>query len=288
MNYRHAFHAGNFADVFKHVLLGSLITAMQRKEKPFLHLDTHAGRGRYDLAASARGDSLERTPEWPDGIGRLWEHGELPAPVARYVDAVRAFNRRNGAGDGALRFYPGSPVFAADWLRDTDRIAATEALGDECTALRKEIGARPRTVVKMQDGYEALRAFLPPLERRALVLVDPPFEATDEFERVGQGMRDALSRLSSAVVCVWYPLTVRSPVGGFLAAVRDARLAPSMNVTFAVHAEGQAGRLNGCGMLILNPPWQIEQEIALSVDFLHPLLAREPGARAGIEWLVPE
>lgn len=288
MNYRHAFHAGNFADVIKHAVLGALVGAMKRKEKPFLYLDTHAGRGRYDLAAAARGDSLERAPEWPDGIGRLWERGDLPAPVARYVDAVRAFNRRNGAGDGALRFYPGSPVFAADWLRDTDRIAATEALGDECTALRKEIGSRPRTVVKMQDGYEALRAFLPPAERRALVLVDPPFEAADEFARIDQGLRESLSRLSAAVVCVWYPLTVRSPAGGFLASVRDARLAPSLNITFPVHVGEPAGRLNGCGLLILNPPWQIEQEIGPTVAFLHPLLAREPGARAGIEWIVPE
>jgi 23S rRNA (adenine2030-N6)-methyltransferase len=288
MNYRHAFHAGNFADVVKHVVLGSLVAAMQRKDKPFLYLDTHAGRGRYDLAAAARGDSLARAPEWPDGIGRLWDRADFPAPVARYVDTVRAFNRRNGAGDGALRFYPGSPVFAAEWLRDTDRIAATEALGEECTALRRELGARPRTVVKMQDGYEALRAFLPPPERRALVLVDPPFEAMDEFDRVELGLREALSRLAAAVVCVWYPLTVRSPAGGFIASVRTARLAPTLNITFPVHVEELPGRLNGCGILILNPPWQIEGEIGTALGCLHPQLAREPGARAGIEWIVPE
>lgn len=288
MNYRHAFHAGNFADVFKHVILGTLVAAMQRKEKPFLYLDTHAGRGRYDLAAAARGDSLARAPEWPDGIGRLWDRDDLPVPVAHYVNTVRNYNLRNGAGDGALRFYPGSPVFAAEWLRDIDRIAATEALGEECTALRKEIGARPRTVVKMQDGYEALRAFLPPPERRALVLIDPPFEATDEFERVEQGLREAIARLPAAILCVWYPVTVRSPAGGFVASVRTARLAPSLNITFPVHAGEMPGRLNGCGMVVLNPPWQIENEVGPALDFMHPVLAREPGARAGIEWLVSE
>jgi 23S rRNA (adenine2030-N6)-methyltransferase len=142
--------------------------------------------------------------------------------------------------------------------------------------------------VKMQDGYEALRAFLPPPERRALVLVDPPFEAMDEFDRVELGLREALSRLAAAVVCVWYPLTVRSPAGGFIASVRTARLAPTLNITFPVHVEELPGRLNGCGILILNPPWQIEGEIGTALGCLHPQLAREPGARAGIEWIVPE
>jgi 23S rRNA (adenine2030-N6)-methyltransferase len=288
MNYRHAFHAGNFADAFKHVLLGTLTGAMQRKEKPFLFLDTHAGRGRYDLTAASRGDSLERAPEWPDGIGRLWERTDLPAPVAKYLAVVRAFNLHNGAGDGALRFYPGSPVFATEWLRADDRMVATEALGEECTALRSEIGWRQRTVVQMQDGYVALRAFLPPPERRALVLIDPPFEAMDEFERIEAGLRDAVSRLSQAVVAVWYPLTVRSPAGGFLDSVRTARFAPTLNITFPVHAMELPGRLNGCGLLILNPPWQIENEIDPALEYLHGILAREPGARAGIEWLVPE
>jgi 23S rRNA (adenine2030-N6)-methyltransferase len=288
MNYRHAFHAGNFADVVEHVLLGTLVRAMQRKDKPFLYLDTHAGRGRYDLAAAARGDSLARAPEWPEGIGRLWERTDLPAPVAKYVDVVRAFNLRNGAGDGALRFYPGSPVFATEWLRAADRIVATEALGEECTALRSEIGWRQRTLVQMQDGYVALRAFLPPPERRVLVLIDPPFEAMDEFERVEEGLRDTVSRLAQAVVAVWYPLTVRSPSGGFVDAVQTARFAPTLNITFPVHVGEVPGRLNGCGLLILNPPWQIEYEIKPALDYLHEILAREPGARAGIEWIVPE
>lgn len=288
MNYRHAFHAGNFADVFKHVLLGSLVAAMQRKEKPFLYLDTHGGRGRYDLAAADRGDSLERRPEWPGGIGRLWGLDEVPAPVARYLSAVRDYNKRSGVGDGSLRFYPGSPVFAAGWLREDDRIVATEMLGEECTALRREIGGRVRTSVKVHDGYGALRAFLPPLERRALVLVDPPFEAMDEFARVEEGVREAMRRLPSAVIAVWYPITVRSPAQGFIEGMRLARIAPTLNISFPVHLEAAAGRLNGCGMVILNPPWRIEEEIGPSVKFLNGVLAREPGAVARIEWLVPE
>jgi len=288
MNYRHAFHAGNFADVFKHVLLGSLVAAMQRKEKPFLYLDTHGGRGRYDLAAADRGESLDRTPEWPDGIGRLWNLADVPVSVARYVSAVRDYNKRNGVGDGSLRFYPGSPVFAAGWLREHDRIIATEMLGEECTALRREIGGRPRTSVQLHDGYGALRAFLPPPERRALVLVDPPFEAMDEFTRIEVGVREAIRRLPSAVVAVWYPLTVRSPAQGFVEAMRLARLAPTLDVTFPVHVEDTPGRLNGCGLVILNPPWKIDEEIFPTVTFLSGVLAKEPGGLARIEWLVPE
>jgi len=288
MNYRHAFHAGNFADVFKHVLLGTLIGALARKDKPFLYLDTHAGRGRYDLDVAKRGDSLTRTPEWPDGIGRLWERTDLPAPVENYVAMVRGFNRRNGAAAGTLRFYPGSPVFAAGWLREEDRMAATEMLGEECTALRRELAERPRTIVQKIDGYVALRAFPPPPERRALVLIDPPFEAMDEFERVEAGIREALARLPSAVVCLWYPLTVRSPSWGFTEAMRAARLAPTLNITFPVHRDDLPGRLNGCGMLILNPPWQIEKELAPVLTFLAGVLSKEQTPLACIEWLVAE
>lgn len=288
MNYRHAFHAGNFADVFKHVLLGALIGAMARKDKPFLYLDTHGGRGRYDLGAANRGDSLARAPEWPDGIGRLWERTDLPALVEKYVAAVREFNRRNGVGAGTLRFYPGSPVFAAGWLREQDRIAATEMQGGECSALRKELAARERAVVQKMDGYVALRAFLPPPERRALVLVDPPFENMDEFERAEAGIREALLRLPAAVVCLWYPLTVRSPSWGFVEAMRAARLAPAINITFPVHGDDLPGRLNGCGMLILNPPWRIEEEVGPVLSFLKDVLSLEPTSRAGIEWIVPE
>lgn len=288
MNYRHAFHAGNFADVFKHVLLGEVVAGLSRKTKPFLYLDTHAGRGRYDLEAAKRGDSLARAPEWPDGIGKLWKRTDLPAAVRSYVEAVREFNRRSGAGAGTLRFYPGSPVLAAAWLREDDRIVATERLGEECTALRKQLAGRDRTVVRKLDGYGAPRAFLPPPERRALVLIDPPFEATDEFERVEAAVREALARLSSAVVCVWYPLTVRSPSAGFTGAMQSAGLAPALDVTFRMHGDDEPGRLNGCGMVILNPPWRIEETLAPVVEYLAGVLGREPSATARVQWLVAE
>lgn len=288
MNYRHAFHAGNFADVFKHVTVRMLVAAMARKDKPFLFLDTHAGRGRYDLAAAARGNTLARAPEWPDGIGRLWERPDVPAPVGDYVAAVREFNRRNGAGAGTLRFYPGSPLFVAGWLREQDRLAATEMQKGEFAVLRKELAENEQATVQMLDGYTALRAFLPPRERRALVLIDPPFENMDEFERAEFGIREALERLPAAVVCLWYPLTVRSPAGGFIMAMRAAGLAPTLNLTLSAHSDDLPGRLNGCGMLILNPPWQIEKEIAPVLEFLKTVLSREPSPRAGIEWLVPE
>src|SRR4051812_19192262 len=164
MNYRHQFHAGNFADVMKHVLLVRLLRALQKKEKGFLYLDTHAGRGSYDLEAAATGDSLARRPEWPDGIGRMWTRDDLPPPAAEYVAMVRDFDRQRANLESAPRFYPGSPWFARTVQREQDRLALCEKHPAECGALRTEFMFTPRAAVHEMDGYAAIRAMLPPLE----------------------------------------------------------------------------------------------------------------------------
>jgi 23S rRNA (adenine2030-N6)-methyltransferase len=288
MNYRHAFHAGNFADVFKHALLVQLARAMQRKEKGFLYLDTHAGRGSYDLAAAARGDTLVRKPEWPDGIGRLWEKPGLPAALADYVTLVRDFDRDNGNATDEPRFYPGSPRLVQQLVRPQDRLALCEKQPDEYAALRAEFALAHRATVQEMDGYVALRAMLPPPERRALVLIDPPFESQDEFAQVAAALRDGLRRLPGGTFAVWYPLTERARVNDFFAELLTLKLPPTLALELAIAGEGSGLKMRGCGLVVVNPPWQFDREVEKFLPVLAELLAQAPGADTTVNWLVPE
>ena len=288
MNYRHHFHAGNFADVMKHALLVQLLRALQKKEKGFFYLDTHAGRGGYDLAAAATGDSLARKPEWPDGIGRLATRSDWPAAVADYAGLVRTFDQRAGHAGDDVRFYPGSPWFARELARPQDRLALCEKQPAECAALREECQFSPRTSVQEMDGYVALRAMLPPPERRALVLIDPPFEAQNEFAQIADALGEGLGRFSSGVFAVWYPLTERARVDEFFAALRALRPPPTLAAELAVAGDGAAMKMKGCGLVVINPPWQFEREVEPVLAFLAGALAQAPGGGGRVEWLVPE
>jgi 23S rRNA (adenine2030-N6)-methyltransferase len=288
MNYRHHYHAGNFADVMKHALLVRLVRALQKKEKGFLYLDTHAGRGRYDLAAAATGDTLARKPEWPEGIGRLWSRGELPESVAEYVALVRDFDRQGGNIAPEIRFYPGSPSLARLLSRMQDRLALCEKHPAECAALQNEFQFEPGAKVQEMDGYVALRALLPPVERRALVLIDPPFEAPDEFAQVAAALAEGLRRFASGVFVVWYPLTERARVDEFFAAVRALNPPPTLAAELAIAGVSAPMKMKGCGLLVINPPWQFDREAEAVLGVLAEALAQAPGAGGRVDWVVPE
>ncbi len=288
MNYRHHFHAGNFADVVKHALLVQLIRALQKKEKGFLQLDTHAGRGRYDLAGAARGDSLIRRPEWPDGIGRLWDRAGLPPALADYVALVREFDRSAGNAGPAPRFYPGSPCLARPLLRPQDRLVLCEKHPAECAALRDEFQFSPGATVQEMDGYGALRAMLPPQEKRALVLIDPPFEAQEEWRQIVDALRDGLRRLPGGVFAVWYPLTVRAKVDAFFAELLGLKPPPTLVAELAIAGDDSALKMKGCGLVILNPPWQFDQVAGPVLASLAEILTQGPGGGGRMTWLVPE
>jgi len=288
MNYRHHFHAGNFADVMKHVLLIGLLRTMQRKEKGFLYLDTHAGRGRYDLLAAATGDSHAREAEWPHGIGRLLALENLPARLAEYVGLVREFDRRFGNLQAGLRFYPGSPWIARELGRLQDRLALYEQHPAEAAALKAEFQLSPCTVVHANNGYGALRALLPPVERRALVLIDPPFEAQDEFALIARALGEGLIRFRSGVFCIWYPLTERARVDEFFAAVRQLQPPPTLAIELEIAGPQSIIKLKGCGLLVINPPWQFDAEARELMGFLAAALAQAPQGRSRVEWVVPE
>jgi 23S rRNA (adenine2030-N6)-methyltransferase len=294
MNYRHSFHAGNFGDVMKHVVLMRLIAALQRKPKGFLYLDTHAGRGSYDLAVAAKGDSLARTPEWPDGIGRLWSRTDLPPALAEYVTLVRNFDQRVGNATDTARFYPGSPWIVRLLARPEERLLFCEKHPEEFAALRAEFApvAHPpgagRIMVQETDGYVALRAALPPPERRALVLIDPPYEAADEVSQVTAALAGGLRRFPSGVFAIWYPLTARARIEEFYADVCALKPPPTFIAELTVAGEQAALRMRGCGLCVVNPPWQLDAEVEPLLTILADLLAQAPGGAARVQWLVRE
>lgn len=263
MNYRHAFHAGNFADCIKHALLVWLLRAMARKDKPFLMLDTHAGIGAYDL----RGAEAQRTGEAAGGILRLLD-SPADAALADYLGVV-----------GQLGLYPGSPAIAAAVMRPGDRLVLCERHPEDAAALRRWARAG-RAAVHERDGYEAMRALLPPAERRGLVLIDPPYERPDEFGTVLDALRAGVERFAGGVFAVWYPVKHRAPVRGFHTALRQSGLRDVVAAELLLREPVDAARLNGCGLLVVNPPWRFEVE---GKPILDALLARLGSGESGAE-----
>lgn len=244
MNYRHAFHAGNFADGMKHALLLWLLRAMQRKEAGFLTLDTHAGIGRYDLS----GEEAQRTGEWRGGIGRLQAGAPDPA-LADYLGLIER-----------LGLYPGSPAIVEALLRPQDRLICCELHPEDFSACRANFRGNRQVAVHLRDGYEAIGAFLPPKEKRALVLIDPPYEQTDEFSRLTQALKVGYDKFRGGVFAAWYPIKHRAPVRAFHQAVADAGLRDVVAAELLLREPLDADRLNGCGLLVVNPPWRFEEE----------------------------
>lgn len=274
MNYRHSFHAGNFADVLKHAILARVIEYLSAKDKPFTMIDTHAGAGLYDLEDS---DS-NRTLEYRDGIGRILHDAAAPPCLAPYFATVRAENP-----DGALRFYPGSPVVARRLTRRGDHLMLSELHGPTRALLEDVFAHDKRTRTFDLDGYRAVKSFLPPTPRRGLILIDPPFEKTDEFERLAQAVADMIERWATGILIAWFPIKQRRAVADFKAAVSALELPPSLWVELLVRGEEDQTRFNGCGLLIVNPPWTLSEDLAALLPYLKNRLGQAAGARALME-----
>jgi 23S rRNA (adenine2030-N6)-methyltransferase len=265
VNYRHAFHAGNHADVLKHVALLFCLDSLQRKPAPFAVLDTHAGRGLYDLES----EEARRSPEWRDGVGRLWSLAPTPPPVTRYLQAVRSFN-----ADGGLRTYPGSPALITIALRDNDVLSACELHPDESAALRRALPRRPNVQVHARDGWEALGALLPPVQRRGLVLVDPPYEEPDELPRAAREIASALKRFAHGVYLWWRPLKSQSALDSADAEVRSYGARAALRADLWVAPPAPDGRLSGSSVYVVNPPFGLDAAMREALPFLADALAQ--------------
>jgi 23S rRNA (adenine2030-N6)-methyltransferase len=271
MNYRHGFHAGNFADVLKHLVLCELLRLLVSKDKKLFVLDTHAGTGSYDLGSQM----AARTSEAEAGIARLLAAPKagMPAAVVRYLAAVSAYDRKFGPAEGVLRRYPGSPRLIRGTMRASDRFVACELHPQDALSLRREFAGDPSVEVRQENGYHAVKAMLPPPERRALVLIDPPFEATDEFEKLARALRHGLRRFATGCYAVWYPIKDEAAVAEFVAAQAGLK-----TVRLELHMPVDGTKLGACGVLVINPPWKFEEAMREALPWIETNLG--PGVSA--------
>ena len=279
LSYRHLYHAGNFADVFKHALLTRLLISLADKEKPFCYLDTHAGIGRYDLThAWAR-----KAREYENGISRIWKATDAPAVLQPYLDAVRELNP-----DGRLRFYPGSPLIARRFVRTSDRMVLVELNKADHAELASALAREKHVAVRLMDAYQALKAYLPPPERRGLVLIDSSFDRAHEFHRIVVALKDAHTRWATGVYAVWYPIMEPRSMSDFYAQVARSGVPKIMRLGLMVRAQDDDAFIPGCGMLVVNPPWHFEEEAQSILPWLAEKLAIDDAGSARVDWLVPE
>ncbi len=271
-SYRHAFHAGNHADVLKHVVLVALLAHFRRKEAPFLVVDTHAGAGMYALD---EGWAAQRA-EFRDGVGRLWGRGDAPGPVADWLAAVARHNP-----DGALRRYPGSPMLAFDALREQDRLRLFELHPNEHRVLeaqfaRLDRAAARRVRIERVDGFAGLKAVLPPASRRALVLVDPPYEDKHDYARVVAALREALRRFATGCYAIWYPQVRRREAETLVSTLERWPELRWLNTTLSVGRPSPGGfGLHGSGVFVVNPPFGLEASLRSSLPYLVDALAQD-------------
>lgn len=286
MNYRHAFHAGNFADVLKHAVLAAVIAHLKRKPQPFRVVDTHAGAGVYDLAGNEAG----RTGEWQDGIGRILS--DTPPPdvaeiLAPYLAVVREENPDWQAGAPVSR-YPGSPLIARRLMRPADKLVANESHPEDGARLKALFARDAATKVLMLDGWMAIKSLLPPPERRGLVLIDPPFEKTGEFQRLVDALVAAHRRFATGTVVLWYPVKDPRRIATFHRDVAALKIPKLLASELYVRAPLSEGTLAGTGILILNPPYTLEYALQALLPYLVQKLGRAKSADYRLTWLADE
>ncbi len=277
--YRHLFHAGAFTDVFKHALLAQLALALRKKVKPFFYLETHAGIGLYDLTHTW----AQKNKEYHDGVARVWTRGDAPPALAPYLEAVRAENP-----DGKLRRYPGSPRIVRRLMRAHDRMALAELNKTDCAALAALFTGDRQVTVQLADGYQALKAFLPPRERRGLVLVDSSFDRPQEFKRLSRGFAAAHGKFATGVYALWYPLMEPPAMAAFERSVVATGIRKILQLELSVHDAALSGRLRGCGLLVANPPFEFEATARELLRWLWPVLSRNGEGAQRVRWLAPE
>ncbi len=280
MNYRHGFHAGNFADVFKHALLARILSHLTKKDAPFRVIDTHAGEGAYDLSSAEAG----RTGEWREGVGRLVDFALWPeaarALLSPYVESLGAFV------EGRPRLYPGSPLLAQRFLRERDRALFCELRADAYAALSERFRRDARVKALFLDGYKGLGAFVPPKERRGLVLIDPPFERTDEYKAMLSAFLSAHSKWPTGIYALWHPIKFQSETGAFHDAFLKANVRRALRLELCVG--GGALRLNRCGLVVVNPPYGFTEEARAILSLLALRLSQGEGAEFIVEELTGE
>lgn len=277
LSYRHAFHAGNHADVLKHFIEVQLLRYMAQKDKPFWYIDTHAGAGCYTLDTGY----ATKNAEFERGIALLWERNDMPVPLAEYVAMVKRINP-----DGQLKLYPGSPLVALDLLRKQDRMRLFELHPTDSEILQQNFaGHSTQVLMQTADGFGALKAMLPPPTRRALVLIDPPYEEKQDYQRVLSALNEGLKRFSGGVYAVWYPQLQRAEARQLPGRLKQLPVKSWLHVALSVQAPSEDGfGMYGSGMFILNPPWLLHGVLQEVMPYLVKVLGQDTGAAFTLEY----
>ena len=276
MNYRHAYHAGNHADVLKHWVLTRCIALLQKKPAPIAYVDTHAGIGLYDL----HGEEAIKTGEWQDGIARVWTSSH--PLLVDYLHAVRELN-----SEDELRYYPGSPEFARCLTRSQDHLYLNEKHPEDGQLLKDNMRIDRRVSVHVGEGWHVPRALLPTEEKRLLMLIDPPFEEGNELQRCAQALEETLARMRQAIVCIWYPVKDVAQLRSFYNSLQRGSATKLLRIELYVNEPNDASRLNGSGLIICNPPWGLEDELKQLLPLLAETLQQGKGSWR-LDWLLTE
>jgi len=279
LSYRHSFHAGNHADVLKHTVQSLIISSLNEKDKPYLYLDTHAGAGRYLLS----GEHAERTGEYLEGIARIWQQDDLPAELEPYIKAVKDLNP-----NGKLRYYPGSPLIARYLLREQDKLQLTELHPSDFPLLRSEFLKDERARTDRADGYQQLKAKLPPVSRRGFVLIDPPYELKSDYQAVVNGIQEGYKRFGTGVYALWYPVVLRQQIKRLCKELEATGIRRILQIELAVLPDSDRYGMTASGMIVINPPWKLEQQMNNVLPWLHKVLSPSGTGHTKVEWIVPE
>ena len=257
LSYRHSFHAGNHADVLKHTVQSLIIESLKEKDKPFLYLDTHAGAGRYQLGS----EHAERTGEYLEGIARIWQQDDLPAELEAYINVVKHFNR-----SGQLRYYPGSPLIARQLLREQDSLQLTELHPSDYPLLRSEF----------------------PVSRRGLILIAPPYEMKTDYQAVVSGIAEGYKRFATGTYALWYPVVLRQQIKRMIHDLEATGIRKILQIELAVLPDSDRRGMTASGMIVINPPWKLEQQMNNVLPWLHSKLVPAGTGHATVSWIVPE
>lgn len=278
LSYRHSFHAGNHADVLKHIVQSLILDVLKNKEKPFVYHDTHSGVGRYDLTH----EWSEKTSEYKQGIARIWQKQPYPELIQSYLDSITKLNT-----DSTLRFYPGSPRVARSQIRPQDRMILTELHPSDYPLLEQEFHRDKQVKIYKEDGFKCLKGSLPPKERRGLVLIDPPYELAKEYKDVVTAIAQSYKRWATGIYAIWYPVVNRCDIEDMLQGLESLGIRKILQIELGVSADTNERGMTASGMIVINPPWKLESQMNEILPFLQEAIAPTTG-HYKVEWIVPE
>ncbi|MBL4773950.1 MAG: 23S rRNA (adenine(2030)-N(6))-methyltransferase RlmJ [Alcanivoracaceae bacterium] len=279
LSYRHSYHAGNFADVLKHIVQTLIIEALKQKTKPFVYFDTHAAAGRYDL----RTDKSLKNAEFKEGIEKIWRQTDSPDLFQPYLDIIHQLNPT-----GILKYYPGSPLIAQLLMPKNSRLDLTDLHPTDFKLLQHEFKHHKNISIQQKDGYKNLNAKLPPVQRRALILIDPPYELKTEYDESIKAIKQAHRLFSTGIYALWFPIISRHQTERFCKKFTHLGIKKILRIELCIKQDNDEYGMTGSGMIIINPPWKLTQQLQQVLPWLTRTMQQDKHASYKIEWLVPE